>query len=69
MTASAIRKLGASGVRTADELIAHLRLDEADACGFCLLHIDEIVDIATGGSGGEEITGTPAQGEGAKNGR
>jgi hypothetical protein len=74
MTASALRKLGASGVTSPEDLIARLGLDEADACGFCLLHIEEIADIAGGGAGGEEIIGTTAHGQGtssqrAKNGR
>ena len=69
MTASSLRRLGTSGVNSADDLIARLRLDDPDACGFCLLHIEEIVDIATGGSGGEEIAATTAEEQGAKNGR
>jgi hypothetical protein len=74
MTASALRKLGASGVKSPEDLIARLRLDDADACGFCLLHIEEIADIASGGAGGEEIVGTTAleqgaKSQGAKNGR
>jgi bacterioferritin-associated ferredoxin len=74
MTASALRKLGASGVTSPEDLIARLGLDEADACGFCLLHIDEIANIAEGGVGGDEIIGTTAQVHGtgnlgAKNGR
>ena len=48
-----LRKLGQSGVTSSEDLIDRLRLDDADACGYCLLHIDDLVDIANEDTGPE----------------
>ena len=48
ITESKLRELGRQGFTSADALIEELGLEEADACGFCARHIDEIVAIAEG---------------------
>ena len=64
-----LRTLGQSGVTSSEDLIDRLRLDDADACGYCLLHIDDLVDIANEDTGPEGQERAKAQTQGAKNGR
>jgi bacterioferritin-associated ferredoxin len=49
ITSSQVRRLGEAGTDTPQALIRALRLDDEEACGFCMHHIGRLVAIARGG--------------------
>jgi bacterioferritin-associated ferredoxin len=44
---SHVRELGRAGVRSAEDLIEVLGLDQPDCCGHCAREIDCFVDLAS----------------------